>query len=135
MRDEYVFDLKYNMTKLTDIQKELKKVNFDNLELTVPSRVVGRSKEWSVKLKINGSIYQIKWHYGVVKKKKHKYGHIIRYSGFPKAEKLNNMKLYKIDYIMMNIEISDKNVLKITEIDFKENEYSGKIIPVLKKIK
>ena len=99
------------------IEKELKKVKFNDLERVIPSRVVGRSREWSIKLKINGSIWQLKWYYGVGKRKEIRYGYASRYSGFPKAKTLGDEKYYDVSHARMHIEISKTGVPKITKID------------------
>ena len=56
-------------------RKRAKKGKFNDLEGVTPSRVVGRSREWSIKLKINSSIWQLKWHYGVGKRRDIRYGY------------------------------------------------------------
>ena len=122
------------MSKKVDIEKELKKVNFNDLQQITPARVVGRSREWFTKVKINNSIWQLKWHYGVGDKKVIRYGYVSRYSNFPKAKKLGDEKFYDIDHATMYIEISKRGIPKITEIDFKVSKYTGHTIPMLKKI-
>ena len=115
------------------IEKELKKVNFNDLERVTPSRVVGRSREWSIKLKINSSIWQLKWHYGVGQRKDIRYGYVTRYSNFPKAKTLGDEKLYKFDHATMDIEISKRGIPKITRIDCTVSESTGHSIPFLKR--
>ena len=120
------------VTKL-DVEKELKKVKFNDLEGVIPSRVIGRSREWSIKLKINSSIWQLKWHYGVGKRRDVRYGYASRRSNFPKSKTLGDEKFYDIDHATMNIEISKRGIPKITDIDFKVSKYTGHTIPFLKR--
>jgi len=116
-----------------NIEKELKKINFNILERVTPARVIGRSKVWSTKVKINNSICQLKWHYGAGKRKDKRYGYTSRYSNFPKPKTLNSEKFYNIDHTTMNIEISKTGIPKITKIDYKVNKYTGHTIPMLQR--
>ena len=118
---------------IKNIEKELKKINFNDLQQITPARVIGRTREWFTKLKINNSIWQLKWHYGVGERKNIRYGYASRYSNFPKFKTLGDEKFYDIDHTIMNIEISKGGIPKITEIDFKVSKYTGHTIPFLKK--
>ena len=117
-----------------ELEKELKKINFNDLERVTPRRVIGRSKEWVKKLKINGAIWQLKWHYGVGARKDIRYGHASRYSNFPKQKALSATKLYKIDTATIKITISKMGIPKITKINIKESKYTGRTIPMLQKV-